>query len=78
MTAPAINERCQRCDFVPIDMCQLDVDHIDGTNSNNDPSNYITLCANCQRLKMKMNGDHLTPREHEGIRHVWRQGDLFN
>ena len=77
MTAPAINERCQRCDFVPIDMCQLDVDHIDGTNSNNDPSNYITLCANCQRLKMKMNGDHLTPRGNGTLPDDLKQGEMF-
>ena len=37
--------------------CQLDVDHIDGDNSNNDPSNFMTLCANCHRLKTYRNKD---------------------
>jgi hypothetical protein len=48
---------CFRCGFVPEDPCQLDVDHIDGNNSNNDPSNYQTLCANCHRLKTQQNKD---------------------
>jgi len=41
-------------------MCQLDVDHIDGDSSNNDPSNYMTLCANCHRRKTMIEGDHLS------------------
>ena len=39
------------------DTCQLDVDHIDGNKQNNDPSNLMTLCANCHRLKTKLAGD---------------------
>jgi 5-methylcytosine-specific restriction endonuclease McrA len=46
-------DKCSRCGFVPEDECQLDVDHIDGNHSNNDPSNLQTLCANCHRLKTK-------------------------
>lgn len=46
-----VKDRCERCGFVPEHPCQLDVDHIDGNNGNNDPSNYQTLCANCHRLK---------------------------
>jgi hypothetical protein len=42
---------CELCGFVPVHPCQLDVDHIDGDKSNNDPANYQTLCANCHRLK---------------------------
>lgn len=42
------------CGFVPVLMIQLDVDHIDGDHSNNDPSNLQTLCANCHRLKTAM------------------------
>lgn len=42
---------CDFCKFVPISMCQLDVDHIDGNHSNNNPENLQTLCANCHRLK---------------------------
>lgn len=39
------------CGFVPTNMCQLDVDHIDGNHINNTPDNLQTLCANCHRLK---------------------------
>ncbi len=44
---------CIKCGFVPEDICQLDVDHIDGNHQNNDPTNLQTLCANCHRLKTK-------------------------
>lgn len=44
-------ESCEHCGFIPEHACQLDVDHIDGNKSNNDPSNLMTLCANCHRLK---------------------------
>lgn len=42
---------CEACGFIPVDKCQLDVDHIDGNHENNDESNLQTLCANCHRLK---------------------------
>jgi len=42
---------CQTCEFIPTHPCQLDVDHIDGNHSNNEPKNLQTLCANCHRLK---------------------------
>lgn len=48
-------DKCIRCGFIPEDKVQLDVDHIDGDRSNNDPSNLQTLCANCHRLKTKLN-----------------------
>ena len=41
---------CETCG-VSYHRCQLDVDHIDGDHSNNDPTNLQTLCANCHRLK---------------------------
>jgi hypothetical protein len=47
-------DRCSLCGFVPVDPCQLDVDHIDGNHDNNDPSNFRTLCANCHRLETKL------------------------
>lgn len=50
-------DKCSRCNFIPEDMVQLDVDHIDGDRSNNDPSNLQTLCANCHRLKTKQHMD---------------------
>ena len=49
--------KCERCHFIPEDKVQLDVDHIDGDRSNNDPLNLQTLCANCHRLKTKQNMD---------------------
>lgn len=46
-------ESCEQCGFIPVHMCQLDVDHIDGDRTNNDLSNLQTLCSNCHRLKTK-------------------------
>lgn len=46
-------EICEKCGFIPIKSCQLDVHHIDGNNSHNDISNLQTLCANCHRLENK-------------------------
>lgn len=43
-------ESCERCSFVPENACQLDIHHRDGNHLNNDPSNLMTLCANCHRL----------------------------
>ncbi len=51
------DDKCAECGFVAIDPCQLDIDHIDGNYLNNDPSNWVTLCANCHRLKTKRNKD---------------------
>ena len=48
---------CEKCGFIAEDPCQLDVDHIDGDHKNNHPDNLQTLCANCHRLKTKVNGD---------------------
>jgi len=48
---------CDFCGFVPVNPCQLDVDHIDGDHKNNSPSNLQTLCANCHRLKTYLNKD---------------------
>lgn len=50
-------DECESCGFVPVHPCQLDVDHVDGNHSNNDPSNLQTLCANCHRLKTYENQD---------------------
>jgi len=49
--------KCIRCHFIPEDTCQLDVDHIDGNRQNNSLDNLQTLCANCHRLKTKLNND---------------------
>lgn len=45
------NDHCEKCGFIPVHPCQLDLDHIDGNRNNNHPSNHQTLCANCHRLK---------------------------
>jgi 5-methylcytosine-specific restriction endonuclease McrA len=52
-----VEDKCSRCGFVPEDMCQLDVDHIDGNNKNNNIENLQTLCSNCHRIKTKINRD---------------------
>ena len=50
-------DSCERCGFIAVHPCQLDVDHIDGDNKNNELSNLQTLCANCHRYKTFMNQD---------------------
>lgn len=50
---------CESCGFVAQHKVQLDIDHINGDHSNNDPSNLQTICANCHRLKTYMNKDHM-------------------
>ncbi len=42
---------CEFCGFIPLNMCQLDVDHINGNHKDNSKENLQTLCANCHRLK---------------------------
>jgi hypothetical protein len=51
-------DSCGMCGFVPVHACQLDVDHIDGNNTNNSKENLQTLCANCHRLKTYLNKDY--------------------
>ena len=52
-----VDTKCSNCGFVPLHICQLDVDHIDGDKTNNSSSNLQTLCANCHRLKTYLNKD---------------------
>lgn len=47
---------CEMCGFIPKNMCQLDVDHIDGNHTNNAENNLQTLCANCHRYKTHIMG----------------------
>ena len=42
--------RCEKCDFVPEDNCQLDIIRYDDS--------YRTLCANCNRLYKKRLRQH--------------------
>lgn len=44
------SKKCARCGFVPEDVCQLDVHHIDFNHDNNKRENLLTLCANCHRM----------------------------
>lgn len=50
------NPNCTASDLISN---QLDVDHIDGDKTNNDPSNLVTLCKNCHALKTFQNRDFL-------------------
>jgi len=43
-------DHCERCPFIPEHSVQLDVHHIDLNHDNNDPSNLMTVCANCHRM----------------------------
>lgn len=52
-----LKDACELCGFVPVNKCQLDVDHIDGNHNNNKENNLQTLCANCHRLKTYLNKD---------------------
>lgn len=52
-----VKESCETCGFVPVNKCQLDVDHTDGDHDNNEENNLQTLCANCHRLKTYLNQD---------------------
>lgn len=58
----AVKDSCESCGFIPVDICQLDVDHIDGNHDNNKISNLQTLCANCHRLKTKLQKDGMYAR----------------
>ena len=48
---------CEKCGFIALNSCQLDIDHIDGNSKNNSVENLQTLCANCHRLKTYLNQD---------------------
>lgn len=39
--------------------CQLDINHVDGNNSNRDPSNIEVLCSNCHRRVTILNEHHI-------------------
>jgi len=58
---------CDKCGFKAEDKCQLDVDHIDGDHNNNEQSNLQILCANCHRLKTKVNKEGFFHENHPYI-----------
>ena len=39
----------------------IEVDHIDGIPSNNDPKNLQSLCGCCHDFKTRLNGDTISP-----------------
>ena len=45
--------KCEKCSFVPIDLCQLDIVYKDGNTNNKERNNLKTFCANCSRLHNK-------------------------
>ena len=49
----AKKDKCDFCNFVPVDSCQMDLTYLDGNSDNKDNDNLITLCANCNRLHIK-------------------------
>jgi 5-methylcytosine-specific restriction endonuclease McrA len=50
-------DTCNICKVKMVNPKDLDVDHIDGNRSNNDPSNLQTLCKPCHNKKTKENKD---------------------
>ena len=45
--------KCDKCGFIPLDKCQLDLVYLDGNKINKDKKNIKTFCANCSRLHNK-------------------------
>lgn len=45
--------KCEECDFVASDPCQLDLIYLDNNTHNKSVDNLKTLCANCHRLYNK-------------------------
>jgi hypothetical protein len=46
-------DKCEKCNFVPEDNCQLDLVYKDGDMKNKSVKNMLTLCANCNRVYQK-------------------------
>ena len=57
---------CEECGFIPIHICQLDVDHINSNHKDNKINNLKTLCANCHRLKTMIERNN-----HEKFSHTY-------
>lgn len=47
--------KCDKCDFVAEDRCQMDLIFKDNNKKNTNKRNLLTLCANCSRLYKKRN-----------------------
>lgn len=46
-----------------LDPAQLDINHIDGNNSNRDPNNIEVLCKMCHTMVTLQSGHHLQPKQ---------------
>lgn len=42
--------KCEKCGFIPVDKCQLDIVYKDNNIKNKNKNNLKTLCANCSRI----------------------------
>jgi hypothetical protein len=51
-----------------LDPATLDINHIDGNNSNRNPNNIEVLCKMCHVLVTIRNGHHLQPRLNRRIK----------
>lgn len=45
-----VPHQCERCGFIPQDLCQLEIHHRNGKHSDNEPDNFEVLCCNCHRI----------------------------
>jgi len=68
-----LNKTCEGCGYVPLDVCLLALVYIDGCADGNDPSNYKTLCALCQRAEAAMSVYLITPEEVADQRRILRK-----
>lgn len=50
---------CIPCTSIITDPSQLEINHIDGNNTNRDESNIEVLCSNCHRLATIEQNHHL-------------------
>ena len=46
-------DKCENCNFIPEDSCQLDLVYKDNNTKNKTSRNLLTLCANCNRVYQK-------------------------
>lgn len=44
---------CTKCNFIPVDRCQLEKVYLDGNKKNKENSNVTTMCQNCSKLYKK-------------------------
>lgn len=68
---------CEACGNTLLDLCQMDVDHMNENHSDNRPENLCSLCANCHRLKSLRSNlfysqyPHLAHKRHNSL---WKDG----